>query len=162
LDNSRDGGAKIDNTFDAFSPKISATVKLAGVDGNNRPTVNLYGAYSQSFLPPRRPSSLVPDDVSLNLKPEDIDNYEGGVKASVGGGRVSFEATYFRMTEDGVVLSTRQGPFFVPTNSGQLRYKGVETGVAVAVTPKADAYMNASFYRNRFATLSSNQRMATS
>ena len=43
-------------------------------------------------------------------------------------GRVSFEATYFHMTENGVVLSQRQGPFFFPTNAGELRYNGVETG----------------------------------
>jgi iron complex outermembrane receptor protein len=151
LDNSRDGGEKIGNTFDAFSPKISATVKLAGANAGDRTSVNVYGAYSQSFLPPRRPSSLVPADVALDLKPEDIGNYEGGVKASLGGGRVSLEATVFRMTEDGVVLSVRQGPFFVPTNSGQLRYKGLETGAAVAVTPRLDLYANASFYRNRFS-----------
>lgn len=36
-------------------------------------------------------------------------------------GRVSLEATYFRMREDGVVLSTRQGPFFLPTNAGKVR-----------------------------------------
>jgi len=56
------------------------------------------------------------------------------------------------MNEDGVVLSVRQGPFFVPTNSGQLRYKGVETGVRVAATPKVSLYVNASFYHNRFGT----------
>jgi iron complex outermembrane receptor protein len=154
LDNSRNGGAKLENTFDAFSPKVSATVKLANPgDGaeNAGPTVNVYAAYSQSFLPPRRPSSLVPADVTLNLKPEDIENVEGGVKASLAGGRVSLEATYFHMTEDGVVLSTRQGPFFLPTNSGKLLYKGVETGAAIAMSSRADVYANASFYRNRFS-----------
>jgi iron complex outermembrane receptor protein len=151
LDNTRDGGARIDNTFDAFSPKVSATVKLASLDGATGSTVNVYGAYSQSFLPPRRPSSLVPADVALALEPEEIENYEGGVKASVAGGRVSFEATYFHMNEDGAVLSTRQGPFFLPTNAGSLRYKGVETGASVTVTSRANVYANASFYRNRFA-----------
>jgi outer membrane receptor protein involved in Fe transport len=69
MDNSRNGGAIIEDTFDAFSPKVSATVKLAGIEGDGKPTVNVYGAYSQAFLPPRRPSSLVPADVPLNLTP---------------------------------------------------------------------------------------------
>jgi outer membrane receptor protein involved in Fe transport len=150
LDNTRDDGDRIDATFDAFSPKVSATLKAVGADGG-RSTLNVYGVYSQSFLPPRRPSSLIPSDAPLKLKPEDIANYEGGVKGTLGGGRVSLEATYFRMTEDGVVLTTRQGPFFLPTNSGKLRYKGVETGASVAVTPKASVFFNASVYRNRFA-----------
>ncbi len=150
LDNTRGTGLKIEETFDAFSPKLSATFRLLGVEGDNRPTLNVYGAYSHAFLPPRRPSSLVPADVPLNLKPEDIDNYEGGLKGGLLGGRVSLEATYFHMSEDGVVLSTRQGPFFLPTNSGVQKYKGVETGGSVAVSPKVSVYLNASFYRNRF------------
>ena len=150
MDNSRNGGAKIEDTFDAFSPKVSATFKLFGHEGNNEPTVNIYGAYSEAFLPPRRPSSLIPADVPLNLKPEDIDNYEVGVKASLADSRVALEATFFRMSESGVVLTTQQGPFFFPTNSGEVKYKGVETGVRVAVTPRASVYTNVSFYRNRF------------
>ena len=112
--------------------------------------MNLYAAYSHAFLPPRAPSSLTPANVTLVLHPEDIDNVEGGVKASVLNGRASFEGTYFHMMEDGVVLSRRSGPFFFPTNAGKVRYQGVETGVTVAPSPKASVYVNASFYRNRF------------
>ena len=70
MDNVRNGGAIIEDTFDAFSPKVSATVRLAGIEGDSRPTVNVCGAYSQAFLPPRRPSSLIPADVTLQLTPE--------------------------------------------------------------------------------------------
>lgn len=150
LDNSRNGGARIENTFDAFSPKASATFKLVGAASADRPTVNLYGAYSHAFLPPRRPSSLVPADVPLKLQPEDIDNYEGGLKGTMLGGRLALEGTYFWMRETGVVLSTRQGPFFLPTNAGTQKYKGVETGGTLAVSPTVSVYANASFYRNRF------------
>jgi iron complex outermembrane receptor protein len=65
-------------------------------------------------------------------------------------GRLSFEGTYFWMKEDGVVLSRRVAQFFLPTNSGEQRYKGMETGVRLAVTPSISTYLNASFYRNRF------------
>jgi len=56
LDNQRGTGPVLEQTFEAFSPKISATVKLAGVDVNSPTTVNIYGGYSQAFLPPRAPS----------------------------------------------------------------------------------------------------------
>ena len=54
------------------------------------------------------------------------------------------------MTENGVVLSQRQGPFFFPTNAGELKYDGVETGLSVDITPNVSAYVNASFYHSRF------------
>jgi iron complex outermembrane receptor protein len=150
LDNQRGTGPVVEQSFEAFSPKLSATVKLTGVEANSPTTLNVYGAYSQAFLPPRGPSALTPTNVADNIEPEDIENYEFGVKGSALSGRVSFEGTFFRMKEEGVVLSIRQGPFFLPTNSGELKYKGVETGVRIAASPKVSLYVNASFYRNRF------------
>jgi iron complex outermembrane receptor protein len=152
LDNKRGTDEKIENTFEAFSPKVSATVKLAGVDASSPTTVNVYGAYSQAFLPPRRPSGLTASDAEDKVEPEDISNVEFGLKGSALAGKVSFESTYFHMNEDGVVLDVRQGPFFIPTNSGELRYKGVESGVRVAAAPMVSLYTNVSFYRNRFGT----------
>ena len=150
LDNLREGGTLLEQTFSAFSPKASATFKALGTEPSSSTTVNLYAAYSRAFLPPRAPSSLTPANVTLVLHPEDIDNVEGGVKASILNGRASFEGTYFHMMEDGVVLSRRSGPFFFPTNAGKVRYQGVETGVTVAPSKKASVFVNASFYRNRF------------
>jgi iron complex outermembrane receptor protein len=151
LDNTltfRDGNPVVEDTFDAFSPKVSGTFKLlpdvASAD------VNLYGQYSQAFLPPRRPSGLRPGDDDIRLNPEDIDNYETGVKASVLDGKVSFEGTYFWMKRDGIVHSVRQGPFFVPTNAGEHRYKGVELGTTWTASPEVSFYVNGAFYRNRF------------
>ena len=150
LDVTRLGQAQVEDTFDAFSPKASAMFKLLGGDGASQSTLNVYGAYSQSFLPPRRPSALVPADVPLNLQPEEIENYEGGLKGSLLDGRVSLEATVFRMTEDGVVLRTRQGPFFLPTNAGERKFKGFETAVGWQMSPQLSAYVNGAFYRHRF------------
>jgi iron complex outermembrane receptor protein len=150
LENTPAGSPTLDRTFDAFSPKLSATYKLRGAEAKTDTVVNLYGLYSHAFLPPRRPSSLTPAEAPLNLQPEDIDNLEGGVKGSLRDGRVTFEGTYFWMKEDGVVLSQRQGPFFFPTNAGEQRYRGVETGVGFTVTPKVSAFANAAFYHNRF------------
>ena len=151
LDNTltfRTGEPRVEDTFDAFSPKLSATFKLLEDDRNA--TVNLYGTYSQAFLPPRRPSQLRPSDEQIELDPEDIDNYAVGVKGSVLDGRLSFEGTYFLMKRDGIVYSVRQGPFFLPTNAGEHRYKGVETGIRWTAAPQVSIYANGSFYRNRF------------
>lgn len=150
LDVTRTGGSLVEESFSAFSPKASATVRLIGAEDAEGPTVNVYGAYAQAFLPPRRPSALVPADVDLNLQPEDIENVEGGVKASLMQGRLFFEVAAFRMTEDGVVLTQRQGPFFLPTNAGQWKYKGVELGTRWT-TPRITLFANAAIYRNRFA-----------
>jgi iron complex outermembrane receptor protein len=150
LDNQRGSGAVAEDTFSAFSPKVSATYRLLGVEAADRASVNVYGAYSQAFLPPRAPSSLTPANVVVKLQPEDISNAEIGLKGNAVNRRVSFEATYFHMLEDGVVLSQRQGPFFFPTNAGQLKYDGVETGLSVEITPRVSAFVNASFYNSRF------------
>jgi len=147
----RGSGAVAEDTFSAFSPKLSATYRLLGAETPGRPSVNVYGAYSQAFLPPRAPSSLTPANVEVRLQPEDISNAEIALKGNAVNGRVSFEATYFHMLKDGVVLSQGQGPFFFPTNAGQQRYDGVETGLSVNFTPKVSAYVNASFYNSRFA-----------
>ena len=86
------------------------------------------------------------------MSPEDIDNYEVGVKGSVLDNRLSFEGTYFWMRRDGIITTVRQGPFFLPTNAGEHKYKGFETGVNWLLSPKLSVYLNASFYRNRFGT----------
>ena len=152
MDATRTPGSRAEDSFDAFSPKLSATFKLAGVDETGtEPTVNLYGAYSQAFLPPRAPSSLTPANVEIDLVPEDIENYEGGLKAGLMNGQLSFEASYFQMTEDGVVLSKRQGPFFIPTNAGQRKYKGFETGAGWAASTALSLYFNGGFYHHRYS-----------
>jgi iron complex outermembrane receptor protein len=150
MDATRTPGSRAEDSFDAFSPKVSGTFRLAGVEGGTEPTVNVYGAYSQAFLPPRAPSSLTPANVAVELVPEDIENYEGGVKAAVLNGTVALEASYFQMTEDGVVLSQRQGPLFIPTNAGQRKYKGFETGAGWAASAAVTTYVNAGFYHHRY------------
>jgi len=151
LNNAREGEPVTQDSFDAFSPKASVTYRLVTNGGDNsRPTVNVYGLYSHAFNPPRVPSLLLPSDADSNLTPEDIDNYEGGVKGTGYHGRLAFEATYFWMREDGVVLTTKQGPLFIDTNAGQQKYQGVETGGSWVFNPKVSVRVNAAFYNNRF------------
>ena len=144
----RAGMPVVADAFDAFSPKLSAVVSLLPDDSGA--DVNLYGQHSQAFLPPRRPSGLRPGDDEINLNPEDIDNYEAGLKSSLLGGQLSFEATGFYMIRDGIVHSVRQGPFFAPTNAGEHRYRGAELGTRWSPAARLSLYANVAFYRNRF------------
>jgi outer membrane receptor protein involved in Fe transport len=151
LDAIQGTAAPVEKTYEAFSPKVGATVRLIETnDSASGWTLNAFGTYSQAFLPPRRPSALQAADTALNLQPEDIENYEAGLKGSALGGRVALEASYFRMTEDGVVINRFINNRFIPSNAGQLRYKGFETGATWTPRQSVTAYANAAFYRNRY------------
>jgi iron complex outermembrane recepter protein len=151
LDATQGTAASVEQTVDAFSPKVGATVKLLGTDaGAAGPTLNAFGAYSQAFLPPRRPSALQASDTALNLKPEDIENYEAGLKGNILGGRLALEASYFYMTEDGVVINRFVNNRFVPSNAGRLTFTGFESGATWTPTQKVTAHVNGAFYRHRY------------
>ncbi len=143
-----------EETFDAFSPKISAMYRL--VDGTETESLgqinlNLYVAYSEAFKPPRSPSSLRPPGDDANLEPEDITNYEVGLKGSFLDGRASLQATYFNMERDGVVVSKQEGPFF-SSNAGEQDFEGLELTAAWAPVPNLSFHGNLAFYHNRFGT----------
>ena len=139
----------VEDSFDAFSPKASMTLRLLGIDGVG-PTLNAYTTYSQAFMPPRRASQLRPGNELNPLSPEDIENYELGVKGSLFDNRLAFDATAFRMARDGIIHSVRNGPFFLPTNAGEHKYQGYELGVRVTPGKGLTAYANAALYKNRF------------
>ena len=151
--NIKEGGETGKETFNAFSPKFSALYKL--VDGTEmgslgQVNVNLYAAYSEAFKPPRVPSGLNPPGVDPVLDPENITNYEVGLKSSFLDGRGSLQATYFNMERDGVVISQQVGPLFVDSNAGKQDFEGVELTAAWAPMPNLSFYGNVAFYKNRF------------
>jgi iron complex outermembrane receptor protein len=145
-----EGQPTTEDTFSAFSPKLTALFKLTEAGNPARPAISLYGAYSQAFQPPRRPSDLVPRDFVVDLEPEDISNVEGGVRGAMLNERLLFSAGYFYMTRTGIVATVRQGPFFVPTNSGEHKYKGLEGDVSYHASDRLSVYTNMAFYQNRF------------
>ena len=155
LDNIRTleaGQPEINETFKAFSPKASVTFKVLGADGTG-PSVNVYGAYSEAFRPPRVPSglSVMPDEEQLD--PEDIQNFEFGLKASVLNDRLALEGGFFWMDRDGIVISIREGAFFRDANAGTHKNKGLELGATLAATDEVTVWANAAFYRNTFGDL---------
>ena len=152
LDNIRTleaGRPEINKTFEAFSPKASATFKVLGADGMG-PSVNVYGAYSEAFRPPRVPSGLSVNPDEEQLDPEDIHNFEVGLKASVLNNRLALEGGFFWMDRDGIVISIREGTFFRDANAGVHKHKGLELGATLAATGDVTLWANAAFYRNTF------------
>jgi|TARA_B100000809_G_scaffold206632_1_gene208765 iron complex outermembrane receptor protein len=149
----KDGKPVSEETFDAFSPKFSALYKLLDAtetESLGQINLNLYAAYSEAFKPPRSPSGLGKPGEDENLQPEDITNYEVGLKSSFLDGRASLNVTYFNMERDGVVIQRQEGPFFIPSNAGKQDFEGVEVGAAWAPMPNLSFFGNAAFYHNRF------------
>ena len=147
------GRPGIEETFEAFSPKFSALYHLLeGTETGSvgRVNLNLYVAYSEAFKPPRTPSGLNPAGTDPSLDLEDITNYEVGLKSSFADGRVSVHATYFQMEREGIVVSTRDGPFFLDSNAGKQDFEGLELAAAWAPAPNLSFHGNVAFYKNRF------------
>ncbi|MCH8812477.1 MAG: TonB-dependent receptor [Gemmatimonadetes bacterium] len=147
------GGEKSEETFDAFSPKFSALYKL--VDGTETESLgqinlNVYVAYSEAFKPPRVPSGLTGPGNDANLVPEDITNYEVGLKSLFLDGQASLTATYFNMERDGVVVRTQVGPLFIDSNAGTQDFEGVELAAGWAPRPNIRFSGNVALYHNRF------------
>jgi iron complex outermembrane recepter protein len=146
------GQPRFTSSFDAFSPKISGTFKIIAPDSGAMSSglqLNAYATYSGAFLPPRTPSSLAGSD-TVPLLPEHIHNYEAGLKGDFASGLVAFDAGFFRMLDDGIVVDTRVGPYYFPSNGGKEDYRGVETSVSWTPIAALSLYANGAFYHNRF------------
>ena len=147
------GRPKSEETFDAFSPRFSALYRLLDeteTESLGRVNLNLYVAYSEAFKPPRTPSGLGKPGADANLEPENITNYEVGLKSSFLEGRGSLQATYFQMERDGVVVSTQDGPRFTDSNAGKQDFEGLELAAAWAPMPNLSFHGNVALYHNRF------------
>jgi outer membrane receptor protein involved in Fe transport len=142
------GMPHVDDSFDELSPRLSAIYQLT--EGDDRPEVSLYATYSEAFLPPRRPSQLRPADIGIELEPEDIENWELGLKGTLLDRRLAVSGGLFKMNREGIVHSIRQGPFFLPSNAGEHEYEGFEASLQWSALPRFTAFLNAALYHNRF------------
>lgn len=153
-----EGNPTLDRVYDAFSPKISATFSLLRDEETEmfgRTSLNVYANYSEAFLPPRSPTQIQeePEDFTPpTLVPEDIRNYEAGLKGTFWEERVSLDATYFQMDRTGIVVSLRQeeGPFYHSTNAGEQDFEGVEFSLRVRPTERLSLFANGALYHHRF------------
>jgi iron complex outermembrane recepter protein len=117
--------------YDHLSPKLGFTFEVA-------PALGLFGSYRHGFRAPsegqlfRQGSS----QTGIGLQPVRADNYEIGIRGE-GGGRVSYEASVYRMdvTNDILTLATRVDGVEtrVNSNAGATRHEGVEMGAGVVL-----------------------------
>lgn len=146
-------GAEIKATFHKFSPKVGATYRVIDSNDPMAPQLSVYAQFSKAFKPPRAPADLsIALDPTNPLHPEDITNYEGGLKATVLQGRLALEASAFNMLRDGipVLLRVGTGLEFKETNGGKQRFKGLELGAVLRPVPSLSLHANYAFYDGKY------------
>jgi TonB-dependent siderophore receptor len=144
--------ADIRANFEKFSPKIGVSYRLLDPEDLTAPQVSVYGQFSRAFRPPRAPASLRTALPSGGLVPEDITNYELGVKATLLKGRAAVELSAFRMTRDGisVLLRTGSGLDLMESNAGQQRFRGIEAGIALEPVRAVSLFANYGFFDGKY------------
>jgi iron complex outermembrane recepter protein len=146
-------GVVVDESSDKFSPKVGASFRVLDSDDPRAPQLSVYAQYARAFKPPQAPASItVALDPANPLVPEDITNYEGGIKATVLGGQLAFEASVFDMTRDGIPVLIRVGPGldFRETSAGKQRFKGVELGAVARPVATLALQANYAFYDGKY------------
>ncbi|HXB24742.1 MAG TPA: TonB-dependent receptor [Gemmatimonadaceae bacterium] len=115
-----------------FSPKGGATLRVLDSADPRAPQLSVYAQYATAFRPGSEPTTIT---VAVNpnnpIAPENITNYEGGVKGSMLSDMVAFDVSAFSMLRDGIEILL-PGPHpntFVTSPGGQEKFTGVETEV---------------------------------
>ncbi len=146
------GGDRIEASFDKLSPKVGASYRLLASDDPEAPQVSVYAQYSRAFKPPAAPAELqVALDPDQPLTPENIANYEAGVKASLWSGRATLEASAFDMTRDGIPILLRvSGTQFRESSAGKQHFTGLELGAGVRPVPSLLLSAQYAFYNGRY------------
>jgi iron complex outermembrane recepter protein len=145
-------GAELKASFHKFSPKVGASYRVLDSDDPRAPQLSVYAQYARAFKPPRAPADLtVALDPTHPLVPEDITNYEAGLKATVLRGHVALQASVFDMTRDGIpVLLHTTGLEFQESSAGKQRFKGVELGGVARPTASLSLHANYAFYDGKY------------
>jgi len=115
-----------------FSPKAGASFRVLDPADPGATQLSVYAEYATAFRPGNEPEDIT---VAVNPKnpiaPEDITNYEGGVKGSTLNDLVAFDVSAFSMLRDGIEILL-PGPHpntFLTSPGGHERFKGIETDV---------------------------------
>jgi len=105
------------NDNHAFSPKVGVAYQV-------KPDISLFASYSQSFMPQSgRVYNGTPSGEYVS--PETGDQWEGGVKTALLGGKMVNTLSVFRLTRTNVLTSDPDHPNFY-LETGEQRSKGVE------------------------------------
>jgi iron complex outermembrane receptor protein len=136
-------------TYTKFSPKAGLSYDLLT---NARSQVSVYGQFSRAFKPPRAPSALSLAD-TIKLFPENVDNYEGGVKANLLGNRLAVEASAFYMDRTGIPIVIRVvAQEFKTVNGGEQKFSGLEFGLEGRPTSNTTFFAKYAYYNGRYGT----------
>ena len=140
-------------TYTKFSPKAGLSYDLlTGQPTGGGPAVSLYASYSRAFLPPRAPNALSSTD-TLKLFPEDIYNYEGGVKANLFGNRLAMNASAFYMDRNGIPITVRVvAQLYKTVNGGEQKFSGFEFGMEGRPSERASFFGKYAYYNGRYGT----------
>jgi iron complex outermembrane recepter protein len=146
-------GTDIKASFHKASPKAGASFRVLDSDDPRDPQLSLYAQYARAFKPPNAPANLtVALDPNNPFVPEQITNYEAGLKATLLQGRLAFEASAFDMLRDGipVLLRVGTGLSFQESPAGKQRFKGIETGLVIRPVTPVSLHANYAFYDGKY------------
>jgi outer membrane receptor protein involved in Fe transport len=133
-------------SYTHLSPKAGVTVQISDA-------VNVFGAYRNAFRVPsegqlfRQGSTLD----TVDLKPVDAHNLEGGVRASFNR-RFGFEVSIYRLDKRDDILSYREpldGLTHV-VNAGRTLHKGIEVGGQASAGPWLQVSANYAYARHTY------------
>jgi iron complex outermembrane receptor protein len=144
--------AVIHATYTKLSPKVGVSYRLLGGGTAGAPELSLYGQYARAFLPPRAPSALSQAD-TIKLFPEDVRNWEGGIKASLWNDRLTMELSAFDMDRNGIPIVVRVvAQEFKTVNGGEQKFSGAEFGLQVQPTAHVSVFGKYAYYNGRYGT----------
>lgn len=134
-------------TYHHLSPKVGLTLDVGG-------GANVFASYRHGFRAPSQGQVFQQNSAAntVGLKPVKVDSYETGVRGEFGG-RVLYELSLYDMTltDDILTFITAQNTRDA-VNAGKSRYKGIETGLGVALTRELRADVSYSITDQRYIT----------
>jgi outer membrane receptor protein involved in Fe transport len=139
-------------TYTKVSPKAGLSYRLLTGGPSGGPELSVYGQYARAFLPPRAPSALTQAD-TIKLFPEDIRNWEGGIKASLFGNRLALELSAFDLDRNGIPIVVRVvAQEFRTVNGGEQKFTGLELGLQVRPSALVSGFAKYAYYNGRYGT----------
>ena len=121
----------------------------------NKNVVRVYGDYRGTFKPAAFDFGLGNDAGGIDpdktlLDPETAQSLEGGVKTASLNGRLTVDASVYRMDFRNLVTSTVVGGLPALQNTGKTRFEGFESGADLHVAPAVSARFTYSFHNGRY------------
>jgi iron complex outermembrane recepter protein len=114
-----------------------------------RDSLTLYADYRNTFKP--LAVDFGPEAEVQILKPETASSYELGAKGQLLDGRMSVDASVFRMDfSNGLTFADEGGGDFRPVNGGETRFKGVEIESRVRVTSSLQLMTSYAWHDPRY------------